>query len=89
MHMFGRFPGEPRRHQRFDAEARQQRAVARHIGIARGQQLLAVENGIRAGQETQRLQLVTHGFASGGEAQEDFVDQRRAGESKDPPALCP
>ena len=37
-------------------------------GIARGQQLLAVENRVRAGEETQRLQLVAHLLAAGRQA---------------------
>ena len=46
----------------------EQRAIARDVRVAGGQQLLAVEDRIRAGEETQRLQLVAHDFASGRQA---------------------
>ena len=64
--------GECWRHQRFDSETREQGAIARDIGIARGQQLLAVKNGVRAGQEAQRLQLIGHRFTAGRQAYECF-----------------
>ena len=47
------------------AEAREQRLVALDVGVAGGQQLLAVEDRIGAGQEAQRLQLVAHLGAAG------------------------
>src|ERR1700733_3452213 len=47
---------------------RQQSAVARHVGVAGGQELLAVEDGVGAGEEAQRLQLIAHRLAAGRQA---------------------
>src|SRR6516165_7082832 len=46
-----------------EPEAREQLAIARHVGVAGGEQFLAVENGVRAREETQRLQLIAHRLA--------------------------
>src|SRR3989338_1768104 len=52
--------------QRIHAELVQQRAVALNIGIARRQQLVAVEDGVRAGKEAQCLYCIGHLLPSGG-----------------------
>src|SRR5690349_12225884 len=43
-----------------DAELGEQRPVARRLGIARGEQLVAVEVGIGAGEEAERLDRLGH-----------------------------
>src|ERR1700691_5321968 len=53
-----RFMGRRRK-----SETYEQSAVACHVGVAGGEQLLAVEDGVGAGEEAQRLQLVAHRLA--------------------------
>ena len=48
-----------------DAELVEQDAVVVFIRIGCGQQLVAVEDGVGAGEETQRLHLVAHFAAAG------------------------
>src|SRR6185437_16378361 len=44
-------------------QALEQLAIALHVGIARREELLTVEDRIRAGEETQRLGLIAHFLA--------------------------
>src|SRR5262249_31018032 len=50
-----------------ESEAREQARVALDVGVAGGEQLLAVEDRVRAGEEAERLQLVAHRLAPGRE----------------------
>jgi len=50
--------------ERIHAQLVEQRAIALRIGIAGRQQLLAVEDRIRAGEEAQRLNRIGHLLAS-------------------------
>src|SRR5450755_2506721 len=50
------------------AQPCKQLPIALDVRIAGGEEFLAVENRVRAGEKAQRLQLVTHAAAAGREA---------------------
>src|SRR4029077_12767677 len=58
------------RSERVNAELVEQGAIARGFGIAGGEELVAVEDRIRAGEEAQRLHCFGHVRAPGGEPHE-------------------
>src|ERR1700730_4289007 len=53
---------------RRQSQAREALPVARDLRVAGGEELLAVENGVGAGEEAQGLQLIAHALAPGGQA---------------------
>ena len=58
----------PRAHLRVEVEFGKEGGVAVFFGVGRGQQFAAVEDGVRARHEAQRLHLFVHAFPPGGEA---------------------
>ena len=78
---------------RVHAEAREQPLVVLDVRIARRQQFLAVENRVRAREETERLQLVEEIWASLAQSPEevpvpewhrDLLDERLADPAEQP-----
>jgi len=53
---------------RFETELREQRGIRTAARIGSGQQLLAGEDAVRAGEEAERLRRFRHALAAGGEA---------------------